>query len=54
MLMLPGMSHEGSISGSVLARRAQNEALAEWMQRHVFDASKPLHHPPVVEGSNDA
>jgi hypothetical protein len=54
MLMLPGMSHEGSISGSVLARRAQNEALAEWMQRHVFDASKPLQHPPVVEGSNDA
>jgi dipeptidyl aminopeptidase/acylaminoacyl peptidase len=54
MLMLPGMSHEGSISGSVLARRAQNEALAEWMQRHVFDASKPLHHPPVVDGSNDA
>ncbi|WP_406293175.1 S9 family peptidase [Embleya sp. NBC_00888] len=35
MLMLPDASHEGSTSGPVPARRAQNEALVDWMVRHV-------------------
>lgn len=35
LLMLPGASHEGSISGAVVVRRAQNEALVDWMLRYV-------------------
>ncbi|MGW6521096.1 prolyl oligopeptidase family serine peptidase [Streptomyces sp. NPDC054962] len=35
MLMLPDASHEGSVSGPVPSRRAQNEALVDWMVRHV-------------------
>ncbi|UNB55321.1 S9 family peptidase [Mycolicibacterium sp. YH-1] len=37
LLMLPGASHVGSISGPVAVRRAQNEALVEWMTRYVAD-----------------
>ncbi|MFE6486841.1 alpha/beta hydrolase family protein, partial [Streptomyces sp. NPDC057757] len=40
MLMLPGAAHEGSISGPVSARRAQNEALVDWMTRHVLDGQQ--------------
>ncbi|MFE1794738.1 prolyl oligopeptidase family serine peptidase [Streptomyces sp. NPDC059517] len=35
LLMLPDASHEGAISGPVPSRRAQNEALLDWMVRHV-------------------
>ena len=35
MLVLPGASHGGSVAGSVAVRRAQNEALLEWLERHV-------------------
>jgi dipeptidyl aminopeptidase/acylaminoacyl peptidase len=35
MLMLPHASHDGSIDGPVPARRAQNVALVDWMQRHL-------------------
>ncbi|MFJ7217797.1 S9 family peptidase [Amycolatopsis sp. NPDC098790] len=35
LLMLPGESHAGSVAGAVTSRRAQNEALVEWMVRHV-------------------
>ncbi|MER5197635.1 S9 family peptidase [Streptomyces sp. NPDC002755] len=38
MLMLPDASHEGSVSGPVPSRRAQNEALVDWMVRYVRDA----------------
>ncbi|MBL1110892.1 S9 family peptidase [Streptomyces sp. 110] len=38
MLMLPDASHEGTISGPVPSRRAQNEALVDWMVRHVKNA----------------
>ncbi|GCD96048.1 S9 family peptidase [Embleya hyalina] len=41
MLMLPDASHEGSISGPVPARRAQNEALVDWMVRHVRQGGSP-------------
>ncbi|MGH8960404.1 MAG: S9 family peptidase [Jatrophihabitantaceae bacterium] len=37
MLMLPDASHDGSISGPVAGRRAQNEALVDWMVRHLLD-----------------
>ncbi|MFE2871153.1 prolyl oligopeptidase family serine peptidase [Embleya sp. NPDC059259] len=39
MLMLPDASHEGSISGPVPVRRAQNEALVDWMVRHVKESN---------------
>jgi dipeptidyl aminopeptidase/acylaminoacyl peptidase len=35
LLMLPGGSHVGSISGPVAVRRAQNEALVDWMTKYV-------------------
>ncbi|WP_211260501.1 S9 family peptidase [Amycolatopsis jejuensis] len=35
MLLFPGASHEGAINGPVPVRRAQNEALLEWMVRYV-------------------
>lgn len=35
MLRLPGGSHGGTIDGSPPLRRAQNEALLEWMNRYV-------------------
>ena len=35
MLRLPGSSHASSIRGAPPLRRAQNEALLEWMQRYV-------------------
>ena len=35
LLVLPGASHGGSVDGSVVVRRAQNEALLDWMQRFV-------------------
>ncbi|MDV3125974.1 S9 family peptidase [Mycobacterium sp. 21AC1] len=37
LLMLPGASHAGSTFGPVEVRRAQNEALVDWMTRHVAD-----------------
>jgi dipeptidyl aminopeptidase/acylaminoacyl peptidase len=36
MLRLPNSSHTGTIGGAVPARRAQNEALLDWMNRHVL------------------
>jgi dipeptidyl aminopeptidase/acylaminoacyl peptidase len=36
LLMLPGESHGGSAYGAVISRRVQNEALVEWMTRHVI------------------
>ncbi|MHA6799419.1 S9 family peptidase [Bounagaea algeriensis] len=35
MLRFPGTSHAGSVLGPVTHRRAQNEALLDWMNRHV-------------------
>lgn len=35
MLRMPNMSHEGSKSGPPIVRRAQNEALIDWMNRYV-------------------
>ncbi|MCH7587419.1 MAG: S9 family peptidase [Chloroflexi bacterium] len=36
MLRLPDSSHAGSIRGAPTVRRAQNEALLDWMNRHVL------------------
>ena len=36
MLCFPGASHNGSIEGPVIVRKAQNEALLEWMNRFVL------------------
>jgi len=36
MLRLPLSSHAGSIRGTPMQRRAQNEALLEWMDRYVL------------------
>ncbi len=35
LLVLPGAAHGGSVDGSVAVRRAQNEALLEWLDRFV-------------------
>ena len=35
MLRIPGVSHVASISGPIRVQKAQNEALLDWMQRHV-------------------
>lgn len=35
MLRIPGVSHVASITGSIPVQKAQNEALLDWMQRHV-------------------
>jgi dipeptidyl aminopeptidase/acylaminoacyl peptidase len=37
MLRLPASSHAGSIRGAPPLRRAQNEALLEWMDRYIGD-----------------
>lgn len=36
MIRLPGSSHAGAIAGTPATRRAQNEALLEWMNRWVL------------------
>ncbi len=36
MLRFPGTSHTGSVLGPVTHRRAQNEALLDWMDRYVL------------------
>ena len=38
MLRLPESPHSGSIGGPLEVRRAQNEALLDWMNRYVLDA----------------
>jgi hypothetical protein len=40
MLRFPNTSHGGSIIGPIGHRRAQNEALLEWMNRYVLGDSK--------------
>ena len=37
MLRIPKSSHGGSIDGAPIVRRAQNEALLDWMNRYVLD-----------------
>jgi dipeptidyl aminopeptidase/acylaminoacyl peptidase len=37
MVRFPGASHDGSAYGSLATRRAQNEALLEWMRRYLLD-----------------
>lgn len=36
MLRFPGSSHMGSVSGPLIVRRVQNEALLDWMNRYVL------------------
>jgi len=36
MLRFPNSPHEGSIEGAPIVRRAQNEALLDWMNRYVL------------------
>lgn len=40
MLRIPNSSHTGTIMGAIPARRAQNEALLDWMNRYVL-AGRP-------------
>ena len=39
MLRLPNSSHSESIGGRLEVRRAQNEALLDWMNRYVLGAA---------------
>ncbi|MCX4816069.1 S9 family peptidase [Streptomyces sp. NBC_01239] len=50
LLMLPDSSHEGSISGPVAARRAQNEALVDWMVRYVTGSEPNRKGSPGTPG----
>jgi len=45
MLRVPNSSHVGTVAGAVPARRAQNEALLDWMNRYVLAAQ------PAVEAA---
>lgn len=40
-LRFPGTSHGRSVLGPVTHRRAQNEALLDWMNRYVRDRERP-------------
>jgi dipeptidyl aminopeptidase/acylaminoacyl peptidase len=44
MLRIPNSSHTGTIVGAIPARRAQNEALLDWMNRYVM-AVEPAVEP---------
>lgn len=37
LLMLPGASHAGSVNGAPAVRRAQNDAMAQWLESHLLD-----------------
>jgi hypothetical protein len=39
MLRFPNTSHAGSVRGPIGHRRAQNEALLDWMGRYVLGAA---------------
>ena len=41
MLRLPDMPHIGSMSGPLEVRRAQNEALLDWMNRFILNITMP-------------
>ncbi|MFZ0217412.1 MAG: S9 family peptidase [Candidatus Dormiibacterota bacterium] len=41
MLRLPGVPHAGAINGPLPIRRAQNEALVEWMDRWILGKPAP-------------
>lgn len=40
MLRLPGSPHAGSIGGAPVVRKAQNDALLDWMDRYVLGKTK--------------
>jgi dipeptidyl aminopeptidase/acylaminoacyl peptidase len=42
MLRIPNSSHTGSVVGAVPARRAQNEALLDWMNRYVSSEKRAV------------
>lgn len=46
MLRFPGTSHGGSLFGPITHRRAQNEALLDWMDRH-------LRENPITDTSTE-
>lgn len=35
MLQLPNSPHVGAIAGPIASRRAQNEAMLDWLQRYI-------------------
>jgi dipeptidyl aminopeptidase/acylaminoacyl peptidase len=52
MLRLPNSPHAGSIAGPPLLRRAQNEALLEWMNRYVLGIEPDEKEPTEEEERN--
>ena len=40
LVMLPGASHAGAVNESPAIRRAQNDALVEWMIRHLLAGAR--------------
>jgi dipeptidyl aminopeptidase/acylaminoacyl peptidase len=49
MLRFPDTPHIGSILGPISHRRAQNEALLEWMNRHVLGVATGEDEKQLVE-----
>jgi hypothetical protein len=48
MLRFPNTSHGGSVRGPIGHRRAQNEALLDWMNRYVLGAPTETDDRQVV------
>jgi len=49
MLRFPNTPHAGSVLGPITHRRAQNEALLEWMNRHVLGVAAAAEEKELVE-----
>lgn len=49
MLRFPNTPHAGSVLGPITHRRTQNEALLEWMNRHVLGVAAQTEEKQLVE-----
>ncbi|GAA1809429.1 S9 family peptidase [Agromyces neolithicus] len=49
LLILPGASHAGAVNESPVVRRAQNDALVEWMTRHLLAETRRLRGEDAAE-----
>jgi dipeptidyl aminopeptidase/acylaminoacyl peptidase len=53
MLRLPNSPHDGSIMGSPVIRRAQNDALLDWMKRYVLGTLRATTPGVGVKNTNN-
>lgn len=52
MLRLPGMTHVGAITGPLPIRRAQNQALVEWMDRWIRSNESSAVNPALDQAAS--